>query len=274
MPREIWRSVPGYEGCYEVSSLGQVKSVGRIVNKGVYSYFRKERILKLDDRGDYIQITLSKDSKDSRFMVHRLVAAAFLPNPDNLPVVNHKDGDKHNNQVSNLEWCTHSQNVQHAIQTGLIRSGQQKINGSKATDTVGVRVRCVDTGELFDSIASAARYIGSYAGVIDGVADGKRSHRGKGWLFEQIDDQYYQQHKEDMLDADACSRVHAQIRSRTGWQGKSLSIYCVERDKHYKSRAAAARDNDMDPAAIEQAIKGNRKAKGLTFKIELEGVTA
>lgn len=107
---EEWRPVKGYEGLYEVSSLGRVKSLDRWVEHGRKGkQFVSERILKAkgQDRHGYNRsLILSKEDKHRCVKAYRLVAEAFLPNPDNLPEVNHKDEDKTNDCVDNLEWCT------------------------------------------------------------------------------------------------------------------------------------------------------------------------
>lgn len=109
--QEVWRDVVGYEGLYKVSNLGNV-----------YSCKRKKclspNIPKSCVNVTYHSIvTLRKDGKQKCFGVHRLVAMAFIPNPDNLPIVNHKDGNKQNNAVDNLEWCTQRYNVEHYFST-------------------------------------------------------------------------------------------------------------------------------------------------------------
>lgn len=104
MTEEIWRPVVGYEGLYEVSSYGRVRSLDRYVNN---NSFWKGRILKLSDDGrGYLRAHLCLNNKIKNFLVHRLVAQAFIPNPDNFPQVNHIDEDKSNNCVDNLEWCS------------------------------------------------------------------------------------------------------------------------------------------------------------------------
>lgn len=110
---EIWKSIVGYEGLYEVSNLGNVRSVDRYVNhpKGGLS-LRKGKLLQPNkNHQGYYCVLLSKSCKTENRRVHRLVAEAFIPNPDNLPQINHKDEDKSNNIVTNLEWCTCSYNI-------------------------------------------------------------------------------------------------------------------------------------------------------------------
>lgn len=103
--KEIWVDIKGYEGLYQVSNTGKIKSLN-------YKRSNKEHFLKLSfNRGKYIKVTLYKNNKLRTFQVHRLVAEAFIPNPKGFPQVNHKDEDKTNNCVYNLEWCTQIYNL-------------------------------------------------------------------------------------------------------------------------------------------------------------------
>lgn len=111
---EIWKDIDGYEGLYQVSNLGRIKSLQRYVWRGNGiggNSIVKEKIKKKDITNlGYERTTLSKDNIDKHYSVHRLVAQAFIPNPDNLPVINHKDENPSNNHVDNLEWCTYQYN--------------------------------------------------------------------------------------------------------------------------------------------------------------------
>lgn len=106
---EIWRDIAGYEGDYQVSTFGRIKSFKN----------GKEKILKPTISGDYIRIELCKSGVQKQFSVHRLVAEAFIPNPKGKPCINQLDGNKFNNTVENFEWVTHSENIKHAFATGL-----------------------------------------------------------------------------------------------------------------------------------------------------------
>lgn len=111
--KEIWRPIKEYLDLYEVSNWGRVRSLDRYMNQvGGGKQFRKGKILKpLNYRGNgYLCVQLMNNSSHKLVYIHRLVAEAFIPNPDSLPCVNHKDENKENNRVENLEWCTHSYN--------------------------------------------------------------------------------------------------------------------------------------------------------------------
>ena len=118
---EIWKDIKGFEGKYQVSNLGRVRGFVRV----------KGKILSYHPSSDgYLRAELRKDGKKIRFYVHRLVAQAFISNPDNLPEVNHKDEDKTNNKVDNLEWCTHEYNANYG--TAIKRMSIKMINGKNS----------------------------------------------------------------------------------------------------------------------------------------------
>ena len=114
---EEWKSIPGYEGLYEVSSYGRVKSLEKsYVKKNGIMDHKPEIILSPKNNGTgYFIVCLYKNKTHKYYLIHRLVALTFLPNPNNLPCVNHKDEDKTNNRVDNLEWCDQKYNVNYGM---------------------------------------------------------------------------------------------------------------------------------------------------------------
>lgn len=116
LQQEIWKSVVGYEGLYEVSNFGRVKSLPR-PKLGPCGRIDLTRIkimrLSRGSRSPYLKVTLKKEGRCKTLKVHRMVAAAYLPNPENKPLVNHKDSDPSFNHVDNLEWCTQQENIDH-----------------------------------------------------------------------------------------------------------------------------------------------------------------
>ena len=115
--KEEWKPIKGFEGLYEVSNTGKIRSL----------HFGKTRILSPGkDLQRYLHLVLCKDKVKKEFLVHRLVASAFIPNPNNKPEVNHIDGNKSNNNVDNLEWCTRECNMRHACHNGIMNVDAQK----------------------------------------------------------------------------------------------------------------------------------------------------
>lgn len=118
--QEIWKDVKEYEKLYQVSNLGRVRSLDKMVWNGQNYWKMKGKILKQSkDKDGYLLIGLHLNGKVKNCKVHRLVAIHFIPNPNNLPEVNHKKGNKEDNRFFMLEWCTRKENDMHAIKTGL-----------------------------------------------------------------------------------------------------------------------------------------------------------
>ena len=111
---EIWTDIKGYEGLYQVSNLGRVKSLPKFTYSRCYPQLRKEKLLKPRFTGKHRNYAQVRFNDGKSYKVHRLVAQTFIPNPNNLPLVNHKDENTFNNCVDNLEWCTNQYNCQYS----------------------------------------------------------------------------------------------------------------------------------------------------------------
>lgn len=127
---EVWKDIQGYEGLYQVSNLGRVKHLPYEYMINNTKIIKKEHILKPHKNNcGYMLVSLFKSRKNRQFFLHRLVAKAFIPNTNNLPEVNHKDEDKTNNRLSNLEWCTRKYNINYG--TAIERSVKTRKNNYK-----------------------------------------------------------------------------------------------------------------------------------------------
>jgi len=149
---EIWKPVVGYEGLYEVSNTGKIKAIERaLFYRGCYRV-HKERVLNQETYAQgYLRVTLSKNNLPKRRSVHRAVAQAFLPNPENKETINHKNGIKTDNSVENLEWATWTENNRHAIATGL--------NKNKGENGSGAKLKTENVLFIRESKGSLTRYV-------------------------------------------------------------------------------------------------------------------
>lgn len=143
LENEIWKDIIGYEKSYSISSLGRILAKEKRVlgSHGVYK-LHKEKFLKLSiHTGGYNQLWLWRNKKIQGFSFHRIFATHFIPNPENKPFINHKDGNKLNNSISNLEWCTSSDNLIHAYSTGLKSAKGEKHGRRKLTNSIVLKIR-------------------------------------------------------------------------------------------------------------------------------------
>lgn len=177
---EIWKDIKGFEGIYQVSNMGNVRSLDRTVHyKNGRKRFYKGQILAphIETLG-YLSVCLLKNSKRTYVRIHRLVADAFMTNNHQKPEVNHIDGNKKNNAVSNLEYATHSENMQHAVKNGL----KKRVRPVQMIDKQTGRVI-----KIFPSQNSAAMYLGVYSSsnirnCVNGIV--KEAH---GYKWESVD---------------------------------------------------------------------------------------
>lgn len=143
---EIWKDIEGYEGLYQVSNQGRIKRLaGKVENKNGGMRFFPENVRKPINVHGYLYCDLYKDNKECRKAIHRLVASAFIDNPENKPQVNHINGNKLDNRAENLEWCTQSENNLHAFSLGLMKAydrhgDKNPMYGKKMSDYTKSRI--------------------------------------------------------------------------------------------------------------------------------------
>jgi|LakMenE18May11ns_1017448.scaffolds.fasta_scaffold9959546_42 hypothetical protein len=157
MENEVWIDIKGYEGQYQISNLGRVKSLEREVLRPLNSYTIPTKILKHGkNKKGYEYVNLCKYSKVKLNVIHRLVAIHFIPNTENKATVNHKNGIKIDNRVENLEWNTVSENTKHAHKNGL--SNISELNRQMSRDRLYKKVIHTETNKIFNSVQSAAEF--------------------------------------------------------------------------------------------------------------------
>ena len=166
---EEWKAITGYEGLYDISNKGRVRSY----KNGKWGIKDKPNILKGMMGKHYLTMVLCKDSIKTTHSVHELVAKAFIENPKGLKEINHIDGNKLNNAVDNLEWCTHKENMQHAGRHGLFANRQKT-------------VICKETGEEFNSITSASKSVnGKQASLSSAMLYRNGHYKGHTFIFKE-----------------------------------------------------------------------------------------
>ena len=170
MMTEIWKPVPGYEGLYEVSNIGEIRSIPR------HGTFKNLHILKGGHNKDgYKQISLTKNGKPRTFRVHRIVASVFIPNPMGYREINHKDEDKDNNNVENLEWCTRIYNMNYGTRNQRMSKPVILIKNNETVE--------------FKSLTDAANYIKKGANIsnISRCCKGlRKTAYGYVWKFKEV----------------------------------------------------------------------------------------
>lgn len=169
MSNEIWKTIVGYEGYYEVSNYGRIKRLPTVIryrDNRMRNYPGK--IMKQENTIEgYLRIVLCKDNKKTRYMVHRIVANTFIPNPYNKAFVNHINGNKNDNSVENLEWCTQEENERHAV---------AKLGKTMVGKTYPKPVYCIETKMYYKSMNECVRHLGNRA-CIEGLNKAIKANR-------------------------------------------------------------------------------------------------
>ena len=186
---EIWKEIPGFDGAYQISNFGNVRSCDRMIyyKKGNPSapckHEKSRTINQHKSNSGYYRVGLRKNTIRKFYSVHRLVAQTFLDNPDNKPQVNHIDGNRENNRVDNLEWVTSSENINHAFQTGLSHG----LRGDLSPHKVAV-LQYEKDGTLvkeWSCIADAARFLnGNITGICSACRQKNcKTYKGYIWRY-------------------------------------------------------------------------------------------
>lgn len=173
MIEEQWLDISGYEGLYQISNFGRVKSF----------YFKNPRILKPHKVKGYSNVELYKNKKKKQFYIHRLVMENFCPIENmNVLDVNHKDEDKSNNHISNLEWMTHKDNLNYGSRAEKARMKMQGKNSSRSK-----KVRCIEKDVIYEALREAERQLGIPATNISRACKGKIKTAG-GYHWEYVEE--------------------------------------------------------------------------------------
>lgn len=221
--REVWRDIDGYDGLYQVSNMGRVRSC----KYGKWKVLKPATINK-----GYFFVNLWRNGEGKHYLVHRLVAEAFIPNPDDKPQVNHINGVKNDNREVNLAWCTSSENRQHAYDAGLNKSGEDNITTKLLNaDVEWIREHYKPYDPEFGACALARRFNVSH-GTILNIVKGRTYARVGGVISEKY-----------------------RHRKLTDEQVRYIREYYIRGDREFGGCALACKFG-VDPATIRNIVHG------------------
>lgn len=243
--KEIWKDIKGFEGRYKVSNLGNVKSLDRQSNIGKNKLLKKGKIKSSRvGRGGYVCVSLYTDDKSYTKNIHRLVAQAFIPNPENKPQVNHINGIKTDNRVENLEWVTPSENSKHAHKTGLSYAWNKGKNNIYSEDTLKKMSEARKGKPLSDETREKLK---------------GRTPWNKGKKTNQVP---WNKGLKDMYDKETLEKM-------VGYKRKKVSQYDLQGNfiKTWESTREAERGTGAEHSKISKCCNGKQKTtKGYIWK--------
>lgn len=263
--KEEWKPFPETEGIYLISNHGRIYRNIRTVLQGNKTNVVPGMIMSSNPADDgYVYYNFSLNNHVYKGSIHRAVAEAFLPNPDNLPEVNHKDGVKHNNYVDNLEWCTRVDNRRHAILTGL--------------SSDNIRIKCVEDDLSFYSINEAAEYYGVDSTTISryvydiAVPDDAQSGTlnkhfiriPKSNITVQSMSIQTDIKNSELYDTFNRSSKTKDVTSNMG-NNTPVPVYCVQTNEHFESYSAAGRAFDCSASEIKKSVESGCTVHGHHF---------
>src|SRR5690625_126948 len=251
---EIWKDVVGYEGYYEVSNVGRVKRVRRHITgkNGVTRYWKGRILAQTKNLDGYMTVILSKKGKTNILGVHRLVAKAFIKNPNNKPVTNHKDENKENNNVDNLEWCTIAYNNAYGTRIERMKSNKQFQKRHKENRKPVLKVSL--NGELverFESLEEAFNSCPNYSksGINHCCTGRLNTYKGYFWIYE-----------EDYSD----KKVKNRIKKTKNTQSIKVAKFDLKGNfiRFYGSMGQASRETGINAGSISQSCSGKTQHAG------------
>lgn len=235
--KEIWKDIPGYEGLYQVNQWGDI-----------FSFYTNKKIKYSLSKDGYKQYNLSKNKKKQIMTAHRAVALAFIPNPNNYPVVNHKDENPLNCYVDNLEWCTYQYNA--IYNNAHMKRGKNLSKKVYQYDLNGELVA------IYNSVKEVSEFISSYCGNISTCANGK-DYKGKhcvtvkGYIFSY----------EELSEEDIKNRLDIQNKQAFRWKKKIVQKLNLNNEiiSEYESVQIASKENNIYTSQISRACRGYEK---------------
>jgi len=239
---EIWADVEDYIGRYQVSNMGRVRALPRVIvgKRGcpclICGGIKPQQI----NHAGYMNVTLSIAKRNKcHFLVHRLVGIAFIPNPDNKRSINHKNGVKTDNYVENLEWATHSENMLHAYENGLQNCDDNKKKAISAKNSKAVL--CLQNGKIYSNQMAAGADLGmTSAGVSMSI---KYKKPVSGYQFEFVSQESY----------------------KPSVPKNEKPVKCLENGKIYPSMLVAANELGLGTSSVSASVRLGVPRKGYTF---------